>query len=129
MGLGTSRIGMILDSWRQRKPVLMCLVTRQYEGKKATDGADFYPNPEAFFTGNLKIDQLQEMIGELNVACDEMEVGNGVSTARFRSRDMLVHLEHPVRMQDYKKRMNSETWWRRAWKSIAELGNDVLRRV
>ncbi len=45
----------------------------QYQGKKGPAGEDFYPNPEAFFAGNLQINQLQELVAELDTACDEMK--------------------------------------------------------
>ena len=32
-----------------------------------------YPNPDAFFAGNLQINQLTELVAELDLACDEMK--------------------------------------------------------
>ena len=80
----------------------------QYQGKKGPAGEDFYPNPEAFFTGNLQINQLQELVGELNVACDEMKsrmenqllgsvVATYVGTSKTSSTDTRLQEAHDLR--------------------------------
>ena len=58
-----NKTGMTLDGWRQRKPVSMySVILGNMKARKDLMVKTFIRILKPFFTGNLQIDQLQEMI-------------------------------------------------------------------